>query len=262
MNFMKLSDFLDYPDAMGPDVRICPEHGEYHSIKISFGLQGIHAECPKCFAGKMRAEGIKSSEKIRAELVENSMKIIAKDADIPLRFAGKNLENFIASTKRQEHVLGVATRYAECFHDALKTGRSMIFSGSPGTGKTHLAIGIALSVIRSGHTAKFISTINDIRRVRETFRKGSEETERQVIEAFSIPDLLVLDEVGQQYGTDGEKVTTFDLINARYEALKPTIVVSNLSIDGVRTHLGDRAFDRLREGGGVALAFDWESFRK
>ena len=74
-------------------------------------------------------------------------------------------------------------------------------------------------------------------------------------------DLLILDEVGVQFGSDTEKLILFDVLNERYEKRRPTLVLSNLSLPDVEQYLGERIFDRLREDGGEAVVFDWESHR-
>ena len=53
----------------------------------------------------------------------------------------------------------------------------------------------------------------------------------------------------------------FEVINSRYEALKATIVISNLSGEALIDYLGEAAMDRLREGGRSVL-FDWTSYRR
>lgn len=76
------------------------------------------------------------------------------------------------------------------------------------------------------------------------------------------PDLLILDEVGVQFGSDTEKLMLFDILNERYERRHPTILMSNLPRDEVSAYLGERVFDRLREDGGEFISFTWESHRK
>jgi len=100
-----------------------------------------------------------------------------------------------------------------------------------------------------------------IRRVKDSWSTESGENESQAVRAFTLPDLLILDEVGIQAGTEFEKNILFDLLNARYERRKPTILISNLEIDEVREFLGERVFDRLREDGGEVIPFTWESHR-
>lgn len=107
----------------------------------------------------------------------------------------------------------------------------------------------------------FTSVIRAVRSVKETFGKGVERTEAQVLRDLVEPDLLILDEVGVQFGSDAEKLILFEIINGRYESRRPTIIISNLAIGELEKYLGARAVDRLREGGGKVVVFDWESYR-
>lgn len=76
------------------------------------------------------------------------------------------------------------------------------------------------------------------------------------------PSLLVIDEVGVAFGTESERTIFYQIINGRYERVLPTVLVSNLAEKDLPASIGERAMDRLREGGGVTLVFDWESYRK
>ena len=97
--------------------------------------------------------------------------------------------------------------------------------------------------------------------MRETYN-GGKKTETQVLESYASPALLVLDEIGATSGSDHERQMLFELVNQRYEARRPTLLVSNLNAEEVRAFLGERIMDRLRDGGGKMLRMDWESFRK
>lgn len=83
-----------------------------------------------------------------------------------------------------------------------------------------------------------------------------------MIEHHVRPDLLVIDEIGVQFGTETEKMILFDILNARYEQVKPSILISNLAIEELKTYIGERVLDRMWEGGGSILAFTWDSYRK
>ena len=69
-------------------------------------------------------------------------------------------------------------------------------------------------------------------------------------------DPLPTEKPGPHYMGD-----VFDVINERYENLRPTIILSNLTTEEIRAYLGDRVYDRLRENGGKAFVFDWDSYR-
>jgi DNA replication protein DnaC len=72
--------------------------------------------------------------------------------------------------------------------------------------------------------------------------------------------LLVIDEIGVGFGSDAEQVQLFDIIDARYKYSRPTVLLSNLPAKELKAALGERAYDRLREGAQV-LACQWESHR-
>ena len=65
-----------------------------------------------------------------------------------------------------------------------------------------------------------------------------------------------------QYGSEFEKQILFDVLNQRYEQLKPAILLSNIPTEQLSDYLGERVTDRLRENGGVVIGFDWKSYRR
>ena len=113
----------------------------------------------------------------------------------------------------------------------------------------------------NGRQAVFTSVMRAVRSVKDTYGKGTGRTEAQAIRDLVAPDLLILDEVGVQHGSDTEKLILFEIINGRYEAARPAIVISYLDAEGLEQFLGEQAFDRLREGGGRLMVFDWHSHR-
>ena len=79
---------------------------------------------------------------------------------------------------------------------------------------------------------------------------------------FVKPALLVIDEVGRQYGTPAERSMFFDVVDKRYEAMRPTVLVSNLDTPNFREFLGPAILSRLCEGGGVFLSLTGKDMRK
>lgn len=236
----------------------CEQHGEFESRNI-FGK--IWSKCPKCAADR---EAVQKAE------IEQRERIAKRDAwqreigaaGIPERFQDRSLQSFKAATDPQRRALAFAEAYADSFDDVLKTGRSATFIGMPGTGKTHLACGIGLRVMqRDNRTVLFTTVMRAIRRIKATWSKRTGESETEAVEALVSPDLLILDEVGIQFGSETEKLMLFDVLNERYEKRRPVLLLSNLTIEEVSSYLGERIFDRLREDGGEVVVFDWESYR-
>ena len=72
---------------------------------------------------------------------------------------------------------------------------------------------------------------------------------------------MIIDEVGVQFGSEAEKLIMFEIINTRYERMKPTILISNQTKEELAAFIGERVLDRMSDGGGCTLSFTWDSYR-
>lgn len=238
---------------------VCEKHGKFTNYSM---INGVWSGCEKCMIEKDNA-------KRQAQFAEEEVERKAREwqarlgrAAIPERFADRTLCSYKPTSANAQAALQDCMDFAADFENVLKIGKSLILCGGVGTGKTHLAVGIGHSIIRQHKQPLFVSVGRAIRKIKETYGKDKEQTEDQAISSFIQPDLLILDEVGVQFGSETEKMYLFEIINGRYEKLKPTILISNLSLEDLKKFIGDRAMDRLREGGGKAIVFDWPSYRK
>lgn len=235
----------------------CAKHGtEYERREVA----GVFLGCPQCEDERAQAWRDNDAERQRtAERTRWAEKL--ERAGIPKRFQSKTLDAYVPTIDGQRNALAWARSYAGGFGDTMASGRSALLIGKPGTGKSHLAIGIALHVLEHGGTAWYGTVQQAVRSVKDTWGKRSSKSEGEAIASLTKPDLLVLDEVGVQFGTTFEQNLLFDVLNDRYADMRPTILLSNLDADAVKEFLGERVLDRMREDGGKVMAFDWESYR-
>ncbi|MCT3283820.1 transposase [Lactiplantibacillus pentosus] len=105
---------------------------------------------------------------------------------------------------------------------------NLIFIGSPGVCKTHLAISIGIEACRQGKRTLFINCHELLIRLRLAYEKG--ELDRS-ISHYARYDLLVIDEIGYLPIDHDEANLLFQLINARYERCS-TIITSNTDLSG------------------------------
>lgn len=237
----------------------CETHGEYTERGIAMLRNRVTwTGCAKC--NEIAAKKRDQEEEIAKQQVEQErMERKFKQAGIPLRFREKTLNNFVADTDKKVKALKIATDFVNNFDANFASGMTIIFSGKAGTGKSHLAIAIAHEVMPA-YTALYINALDAVRMVRDTWRKDSEKSELQVLDMLGSLGLLIIDEVGVQYGTESEQMIMFDIINRRYRDCKPMILLTNLDANGFAEYLTERSADRLKENG-KWVTFDWESYR-
>lgn len=237
----------------------CEAHGEFTSRAVKIGERVLlWSKCPQC---PDAARIIREAETVERETRERQQRLEFRlnKSSIPMRYRAKGFASYIAENDKQEKALAVAMEFARNFKHHAAVGTTAVFSGLPGTGKSHLAIAIGQEVMKQT-TVLYTSAIDAVRMIRDTWRRDSQYTESQVLAELAGVGLLILDEVGVQYGTDAEQVNLFDIIDKRYRDLMPMILLTNLNRSGMKAFLGDRSFDRLRESGSWT-AFEWESGR-
>lgn len=237
----------------------CADHGPYTSTGTRYmGTREVWTRCPDCEDSRLAAERQEAANQ-KAGAARAQLESMIDDACIPPRFIGRTFDNFHVSTDAQANALAVASGYANNFAENARRGNGLILSGLPGTGKSHLAAAI-LQAIMPANCGLYTTCMNVIRAVRGTWRKDSERSESEVLNAFAEVPLLVLDEIGVQYGTDGEQTILFDILDRRYRDMKPTILLTNQDKAGFKKFIGERSFDRLVESARW-VSFDWQSYR-
>lgn len=238
--------------------RDCPEgHGKYLSRYIGKADDARAApwnwsRCPACEAAHETAEAQRRAV-ARARRVEN----LVASSGLAGRYVRATFDSYECATDGQRVALARCRAFA-----AGDTPGALFLVGRPGTGKTHLAASVVRARIERTASEAILITFSElVRQVRDTWRKDSSRTESEVIGRFAAAALLAIDDVGATFGTDAERKTLLDVIDLRYTHELPTVIVSNLTMQELEQAIGERAFDRLREGASV-VPFAWDSHRR
>lgn len=123
--------------------------------------------------------------------------------------------------------MGKILRYCRQYAAAFGPGSpSLLFTGSAGLGKTHLALAIADTVLDRGFDVLYASAAALVAQLgREHFDSDGGE---QWLAACREADLLILDDLGTEYVNALTISVLYELINARMLCRRPTIYTSNI----------------------------------
>jgi DNA replication protein DnaC len=243
--------------------QLCPDCGG-ELTRVPVGRR-TYEVCPPC-TEKLRLE-VEANERERerkeeeatARYRQNLITRNLKDCNIGERFKGLTFEDYKPTCPKSEKVFMACCEYVETF--AGGSGASLLMMGSPGTGKTMLAAIIGQEIIKRHFSFRHTTAMQLVRRVKDSWRKDSDESEQGIIDSFVKPALLVIDEIGVQFGSPTEQLFLTEVINDRYELRRPTILMSNLTLSQVTETMGARVIDRFRDDGSKFLVFDWLSYR-
>ncbi|MDX6393752.1 MAG: hypothetical protein QOJ73_4815 [Streptosporangiaceae bacterium] len=138
---------------------------------------------------------------------------------------------------------------------------NVVFLGPPGTGKTHLAIGLAIRACQAGHRVLFATAAEWVARLADAHHAGRLQSE--LVRLGRYP-LLVVDDVGYIPFEPEAANLFFQLVSARYERAS-LIVTSNKPFGRWGVVFGDDVaaaamFDRLVHHADV-IALKGDSYR-
>lgn len=134
---------------------------------------------------------------------------------------------------------------------------NIILTGGAGCGKTHLALAIGSNVNEMSNrddvqkTVLYFSFSKLLNLIRDGYSNPTFKNEKYYIDLAEKADLLILDDLGQEFGSDISQKKSefsnkilFNLLDPREE--KATIITSNLSLESLERQYDPRIISRLK----------------
>jgi DNA replication protein DnaC len=129
----------------------------------------------------------------------------------------------------------------------------LLFTGSFGCGKTHLAVAAAVEQLRRGAPVFFVRVPDLLDHLRATFRPDNPIGYDELFEEVKTAPLLILDDLGAEKSTPWAEEKLSQIILHRHEARLSTIITSPFSIEELET-AKPRIASRLADN----TLVDWE----
>lgn len=146
-------------------------------------------------------------------------------ARIPPRFRQCSFHNYYPKNDSQFFAHSFASKLVEQY-PAVESG--LLFMGSVGVGKTHLAIAILKDLIeKKGVNCLFFESGSLLKAIQDSYNPVSETSEMRVLAPVYQAEVLVLDELGATVPTNWVRDTLYQIINTRYNNQKLTIFTTN-----------------------------------
>ncbi len=186
--------------------------------------------CPKCEGTGWRpieSDGVRRVRRCECYSADRSNRLM-RASHIPRRYEHCAFENF---DKKGEN-LTRAGLLAKGFTEEYPLDYGLLFVGSNGVGKTHLAV----SVLRELSVAKgieclfydFHQLLDDIQK---TYDSVSQSSKFSVLEPVHEVEVLLLDELSAVRPTDWVRDTLANIINSRYNEKRVTLVTTTLTLE-------------------------------
>lgn len=201
---------------------LCPWCSTNYAIAVQYEDIIREEVCLSCQEKKIQDKKEKLMQNIKNNLIKRG---------IDRKHVNATLEDFDIRTQK-----------------LVESNTSYYIHGSVGTGKTHLAVALFREgLLNFEFESEFIYMNDLLSKIKSTFANGSEITEFDITEHFSIIPALYIDDMGVEKPTEWVLMKINSIIDCRYRKELKTIITSNLSLNELAEKLGDRTASRITE---------------
>jgi DNA replication protein DnaC len=222
----------------------------------------MSAACPVCqgtgFEIRADEAGVAVSNRCACS-VRDAAAGRLRAAGIPRRYEHCALDTFELWQPGLDAALTWAREWFERWPDRAEVG--LLLVGPPGTGKTHLAVGLLRELaMRKGARVIFVEQRELLKDLQATFDGAGGRTEADVLAPIQDAEVLLLDDLGAGRTTAWAQDVMHDVLAHRYNRKLPTIMTTNRATgdedDGgltgsdtptLRDRLGDALMSRIYE---------------
>jgi len=177
-----------------------------------------------------------------------------KSHGVPALYMDAWFSTYKTTTKDQEAAF-------ETIKEGFNKSKPMVFLGTYGGGKTHLATAMVKHKLYYRYDAWYYTLSELFRDYRSSFQNDPEMNERKFFKRIKTTDLLVIDEINIRSDSEAENRFIQEIVDVRYSEQLQTIFIANMSLDEFSELMGERLVDRLKGQDAEIITFNWDSHR-
>jgi len=220
----------------------CTACNDTRRINVRLERPGPHDEvnrldwCPVC--------GHLAQQQQRSRLYQRYRERIARYTQETGRYIRQTFAAFDQRKSEGRHTVSIRKAYAAARQFAADPKGWLVFYGTKGTGKTHLAAAIANALeSRPEQTrlAVMLITAPDLLDLlRSGYNAGDYDDLLNLARTVSV---LILDDLGVEKENEWVTEKLFQILNRRYQAELPTVIITNCRLEELEPRIYDRLSD-------------------
>jgi len=158
-------------------------------------------------------------------------------------YSSKSVDGGISPRENMEHIFMECIKYTKDFD---RHNKNLLFIGRPGLGKTFLCNSIAKDLLDMGKSVIYQSAPDLVDLVRKyKFDFDNEEAEDEALRDIYECDLLIIDDLGTELGTQFSGLVIYNILNKRLLENKKMIISTNLDVDEIIKTYSERVSSRI-----------------
>lgn len=229
--------------AKNPSLFAVPASGKATSRETAANMRFDDDEpevCPKCYGAGLEivpGKGARPCDCRRQKSQSNKL----DKTRIPKRYENCHFHSYRILNPTQDRAFKFASKLAM---DYPAIERGLLFMGTVGVGKTHLAVSILKSLTERGFSCIFYEFGALLKEIQDSYNSSTQTSELKVLAPILDAEVLVLDEIGASKPTEWVRDTMAHIINQRYNDRKLTIFTTNY-LDERRNDREETLEDRI-----------------
>ena len=174
-------------------------------------------------------------------------RVLMRRAKFPEKHIGCTVSGYTPKTQNER----VAKTAVMAWVKGYKPGCSGLYLfGDAGGGKTHLLVAVGKALIEHFDAeVLYVSTAEMVARTKAQFNRNDNDFEPYdtPFDEAAEAEVLLLDDIGSEKPSEWLLEQMYRLINTRYNAMRTTLITSNLNLQTFESNFDARIADRIHE---------------